>query len=173
MNKPPYPRGQRQLTRRDSLLFGASALALAALGKAGQSDMPGEAPVPSYAKDSEVGSWRQYDAIHAGKGSVNIKRFPFGGDSAPANFIIYEIPPGASEGVHVHYLDDRNELGAFDEYYYVISGQGQMEINGALVAVTAGDHVHTPLDVRHGIENTDPHEHLKVFLTFINRAIKS
>lgn len=173
MNKPPCPRGQRQLTRRDSFLFGASALAFAALGKAGQSDMPGEAQVRGYAKDSEVGAWRRYAAIHAGKGSVNIRRFPFGGDSAPANFIIYEIPPGASEGVHVHHLDDRNRLGAFDEYYYVISGQGLMEINGAPVAVAAGDHVHTPLDVPHGIENTDLHEHLKVFLTFINRAIKA
>jgi mannose-6-phosphate isomerase-like protein (cupin superfamily) len=127
----------------------------------------------AFAKDSESGSMSQYQAIHAGKGSVAIKRFVFDGHPAPANFIVYDIPPGASEGVHVHHLDNRNKEGAFDEYYYIVSGQGQMEIDGTIVNVVAGDHVHTPLDVPHGIENTHTRDNLKVFLTFIDRSPSS
>jgi hypothetical protein len=36
--------------------------------------------------------------------------------------------------------------------------------------VAKGEHVHTPLDVAHGIENTHPTENLRVFLTFIKRG---
>lgn len=110
--------------------------------------------------------------IHQGKGEVRIKRFPFGGAPFPANFIIFDLPPGASEGVHVHHLDDRNREGSFDEYYYVISGHGQMEIDGQIVPVTSGDHIHVPLDVAHGIENTGPVDHLRVLITFIKRGVE-
>jgi mannose-6-phosphate isomerase-like protein (cupin superfamily) len=127
----------------------------------------------AFSKDTETGAMKSYDAIHGGKGSVGVKRFPFEGNPSPANFIIYDIPPGASEGVHVHHLDNRNNEGPYDEYYYIISGQGQMKIDGKDVPVVAGDHVHTPLDVSHGIENTHPEEHLKVFLTFITRTASS
>ena len=108
--------------------------------------------------------------IHNGKGKGRARLFRFEGASAPAYFLIYDLPPGASEGVHVHFLDDRNKEGSFDEYYYVISGQGQMEIDGEIVAVAKGDHVHTPLEVAHGVENTHPTENLRVFLTFIKRG---
>ena len=108
--------------------------------------------------------------IHHGKGKGKARLFRFDDAPAPANFLIYELPPGASEGVHVHYLDDRNQLGSFDEYYYIISGQGQMEIDGEVVPVQKGDHVHTPLEVAHGVENTHPTENLRVFLTFIQRG---
>ncbi len=174
MKKPADRRSARLMTRRDTVLLGAAsayATMFAGVAKAAPSAAAAD-PKPGYAKDSEAGAMRTYDAIHAGKGSVNIKRFPFDGHSAPANFIIYDIPPGTSEGVHVHHLDDRNREGAFDEYYYIVSGQGQMELDGKIVPVAAGDHVHTPLDVAHGIENTHPREHLKVFLTFIDRAIR-
>ena len=174
MKKPADRRGAGQITRRETVLLGASACAALFAGAAKGANSSATAdPKPAYAKDSETGAMRKYDAIHAGKGSVNIKRFPFDGHSAPANFIIYDIPPGASEGVHVHHLDDRNKEGAFDEYYYIVSGQGQMELDGKIVVVAAGDHVHTPLDVAHGIENTHAQEHLKVFLTFIDRAGKA
>jgi mannose-6-phosphate isomerase-like protein (cupin superfamily) len=45
-----------------------------------------------------------------------------------------------------------------------------MEIDGKIVAVAKGDHVHTPLEVAHGVENTHPTENLRVFLTFIKRG---
>ncbi|HEX3845992.1 MAG TPA: cupin domain-containing protein, partial [Steroidobacteraceae bacterium] len=134
------------------------------------SEAPGSPPALGFAKDTDSGALKQFAAIHQGKGSVGIKRFMFEGHPAPANFIIYDIPPGASEGVHVHHLDNRNNEGPFDEYYYIVGGQGQMQIDGQIVPVSTGDHVHTPLDVSHGIENTHPTEHLKIFLTFITRS---
>lgn len=123
-----------------------------------------------YSKDTEAEGMREYRGIHEGKGAGNVKFFGFDGAPAPANFLIYDLPPGASEGVHTHFLDNRNQQGSFDEYYYIVSGQGQMEINGEIVQVSQGDHVHTPLEVAHGIENTHPTQKLKVFLTFIKRG---
>ncbi len=70
----------------------------------------------------------------------------------PALFLQYDLPPGTSEGVHLH--DVGRPEGAWDEYYYVVSGAGRMNIDGHDVAVRAGDYVHTPLGVSHGIENT-------------------
>ena len=109
-----------------------------------------------------------YDNVHKGKGKIGVRFFPFDGASLPARFLTYDIPPGASEGVHVHRLGDTVE-GAYDEYYYVVSGSGRMEIDGKLVPIVAGDHVHTPLGVAHGVENTSQTEMLKIFLTFIVR----
>jgi len=127
------------------------------------------APKTSYTKDSEAAGMVEITGIHAGKGKGKIKFFRFDGAPAPAHFIIYDLPPGASEGVHVHFLDDRNKEGPFDEYYYIVSGRGQMQIDDEIVTVAQGDHVHTPLEVAHGIENTHPTENLRVFLTFIRR----
>jgi mannose-6-phosphate isomerase-like protein (cupin superfamily) len=44
-----------------------------------------------------------------------------------------------------------------------------MLIDGKSVAVNAGDHIHTPLGVSHGISNSASKENLRVFLTFIAR----
>lgn len=112
---------------------------------------------------------RAYHRIHEGLGSIRVRMFDFAGAPAPANFLIYDIPPGASEGVHLHNLTDP-KLGAFDEYYYILEGRGRMMIAGEPVVVGAGDHVHTPLDVPHGIENIDGKRRLKVFLTYVDRS---
>ncbi len=45
-----------------------------------------------------------------------------------------------------------------------------MEIDGEIVPVMSGDHVHTPLGVAHGIRNTQTDQNLRVFLTFITRT---
>jgi quercetin dioxygenase-like cupin family protein len=148
-----------------------SQKALAALGSASTGgDSPGTGPEPTFTKDSEAHGMVEIAGIHGGKGTGKAKWFRFNGTAAPANFLIYDLPPGASEGLHTHFLDDRNHEGSFDEYYYVVSGTGQMEINGEIVAVAEGDHVHTPLEVPHGVENTHPTENLRVFLTFIKRG---
>lgn len=148
-----------------------SQKALAAMGaeSAGAASLAAN-PKETFTKDSEVGGMVEITGIHNGKGKVKTKFFRFDGAPAPAHFIIYDLPPGASEGVHVHFLDNRNGEGSFDEYYYFISGQGQMEIGGEIVAVAKGDHIHTPLEVAHGVENRHPTEHLRVFLTFIKRG---
>ncbi len=124
----------------------------------------------TFTKDSESQGMAEITGIHEGKGTGKAKWFRFNDAPAPASFMIYDLPPGASEGVHTHFLDDRNEQGSYDEYYYFISGQGQMEIDDVIVPVAKGDHVHTPLEVAHGVENTHPTENLRVFLTFIKRG---
>jgi quercetin dioxygenase-like cupin family protein len=148
-----------------------SQKALAAMGAQAMSTAPSGAPAKTtFTKDSETHGVVEYTGIHDGKGKGKMKFFRFDGTPAPAHFLIYDLPPGASEGVHTHFLDNRNDEGSFDEYYYVISGQGQMEIDGTIVPVAQGEHVHTPLGVAHGVENTHPSENLRVFLTFIKRG---
>lgn len=107
-------------------------------------------------------------SIHEGKGLSGFKYYRFDGAALPASFVTYDLPPGASEGVHTHLLDDPVE-GSFDEFYYIVSGSGQMEIGDEIVPVTAGDHVFTPIGTPHGIENTAKNQNLKVFLTFVFR----
>ena len=167
-----------KLSRRSALAAAGACFAmlsqkaLAAMGTESASAAASIAvnPKATFTKDSEANGMIEITGIHAGKGTGKAKFFGFDGAPAPAHFIIYDLPPGASEGVHVHFLDDRNQQGSFDEYYYFISGQGQMEIDGAVVAVAKGDHIHTPLEVAHGVENTHPTENLRVFLTFIKRG---
>lgn len=158
------------ISRRESLLLGACGLASARLGQTQSMDTSRPwVRSTKFVKDAEHDGMRSYERVHEGKGSTGVKYFPFDHAPAPANFMIYDFPPGASEGVHVHRLGDA-QLGSYDEYYYVVSGSGRMEIDGQIVPVKAGDHVFTPLDVHHGIENTSANENLKIFLTYIERA---
>lgn len=106
--------------------------------------------------------------VHDGKGSIDVKFFRFEQRAEPALLLIYDIPPGASEGVHTHRPGDKIE-GSFDEFYYVIEGEGIMQIEGQLLSIAQGDHVFTPNGVAHGVENT-ARNHLKIFLTAIRRG---
>src|SRR3546814_6605304 len=47
-----------------------------------------------------------FQAVHEGLGSIDVRLFDFGGAPAPADFLIYDIPVGASEGVPLHNLTD-------------------------------------------------------------------
>ncbi len=62
------------------------------------------------------------------------------------NFIHYDIlKPGVSVGVHEHHNDE--------EYYYVLSGQGLMIVDGKEVGVEEGDIVGVFPGGFHGITN--------------------
>ncbi len=166
---------QLKLSRRAAMGAGVcfamlSQRMLAGSADSAAADSPGAVRKATFTKDSAATGMVEIAGIHEGKGTVNTKFFRFDGAPWPAHFIIYDLPPGASEGVHTHYLDDHNKQGSFDEYYYIVSGHGQMEIDGEIIAVAPGDHVHTPLEVAHGVENTHPSENLRVFLTFIKRG---
>ena len=106
-------------------------------------------------------------AMRGGDGAVTIRRFEFGGATLPARFVIYDIPPGASEGVHVHHADNRNGTGNFEEFYYILSGRGMMTLGEQAFAVGPGDYIHAPSGVARGIANADEHDMLRVHLTFI------
>jgi gentisate 1,2-dioxygenase len=111
----------------------------------------------------------RYAGVHEGKGALNIKFF-FRDEGAPkpALLLIYNIPPGASEGVHTHNVGDK-KMGSFDEFYYILAGSGVMEIDGQKVPVAVGDHIFTPNGVSHGIENTSSDADLKVYLVAMTR----
>lgn len=153
----------RKLDRR-------TILTAAAFGAATGPARVVRAQPPTYSLESDRENVRTFQRYHEGLGSLDMRMFDFGRAAAPANFLTYDIPPGASEGVHVHNLTDP-KLGPFDEYYYIIEGRGRMMIDGAPVLVGPGDHVHTPLEVPHGIENIDERQRLKVFLTYIDRSL--
>jgi oxalate decarboxylase/phosphoglucose isomerase-like protein (cupin superfamily) len=109
-----------------------------------------------------------YPSVHDGKGTIDIKAFfRAEGHAKPALLLIYSIPPGASEGVHTHRPGDK-KMGSFDEFYYIIEGRGTMDIAGQRVPVIAGDHVFTPNEVAHGIENTSD-ALLRVYLVAMTR----
>lgn len=132
--------------------------------------MTSAAKSPRYSIEREAdGKLADQAGTYGGKQAIDMYRFDFAGAALPARFVVYELPPGASEGVHVHHRDNRNGHGAFDEFYYIVSGEGVMAIDGQSVPVRAGDHVHAPLEIAHGIENTHPSAPLKVFLTYIER----
>lgn len=154
------------ITRRAVVgMAGLAAPAMALPGNGARALVKGG---DQFSVESDSTDIHDFEHIHHGLGSLGVRLFGFGGAPAPANFLIYDIPPGCSEGVHVHNTADPS-LGAFDEYYYVIDGTGVMPIGDEIVAVSPGDHVHTPMGVRHGIENTGT-AMLRVFLTYINRA---
>lgn len=106
--------------------------------------------------------------IYDGKGAIDI-RFFFreAGQPLPALLMIYNIPPGASEGVHTHRPGDA-QVGSFDEFYYILEGEGEMQIAGETIAVKAGDHIFMPNEVAHGIENTSA-KPLRVYVVAVTR----
>lgn len=123
---------------------------------------------PTWALIREADVAREVTHLYGGEGTISLSHFAFGGAPAPARFVVYDMPPGSSEGVHTHRLGEAAP-GPFDEYYYVIAGEGVMSLAGEAVPLKAGDHVHAPLGVAHGIANTSTTDHLRLFLTFIAR----
>ncbi len=109
-----------------------------------------------------------YAHVHEGKGVIDVRMFfKDEGYPKPALLLIYNIPPGASEGVHTHRPGDQ-KMGSFDEFYYIMEGRGEMEVAGRKFAVKPGDHVFTPNEVAHGIENTS-NALLRVYLVAMIR----
>lgn len=162
----------KDISRRETLGLGAAlGASLAAAGEAGAADMAGAPPQTvdgaGFSLESDLERAVLVNKLHGGEGQVKVRRFAFAGAALPANFVSFDIPPAASEGVHVHGIG--LQTGPYDEYYYVIAGQGRMEVDGQMVEVKAGDHIHAPMGVHHGIANTHDTQNLKVLITFITR----
>jgi mannose-6-phosphate isomerase-like protein (cupin superfamily) len=66
--------------------------------------------------------------------------------SALRVFELCRLPPGTSIGEHLH--DETEEI------YYILSGDGTMDLDGTPREVHAGDAVLTQPMSRHGIRNT-------------------
>ena len=166
--KPP------RMSRRSALATSAATLLATAefFKKAhGMQSIPLASTPPNhpYRNDPDHERVMHYSGIHEGKGAIDVKFFfRDEGSPRPALLLIYNIPPGASEGVHTHNVGDQ-KMGSFDEFYYIMSGRGQMVIDGKQVAVSAGDHIFTPNGVSHGIENTATKGDLRVYLVAMIR----
>ncbi len=109
-----------------------------------------------------------WDNVHDGDGTIRVKIFHFDDAAKPSLLLIYNIPPGGSEGVHTHNVGDE-KMGSYDEFYYILAGEGEMEIADEKLTVSPGDHVYTPNGVAHGIRNTSTEHDLKLFLTAVAR----
>ena len=109
-------------------------------------------------KQSEAADVIDSAAIHEGKGVITRRRFFRDSTRLPVSVEVWELPPGASEGSHIHDGDDELE-----EFYYFIEGQGVMWMNGQELPVRPGDAVMVPPGVDHGFRNTGD-ETLKLLL---------
>jgi quercetin dioxygenase-like cupin family protein len=126
-------------------------------------------PQKTFACENDQRDRQMMPGLRDGRGTVTIRRFEFDGATLPARFVIYDIPPGASEGSHAHYADNRNGTGTFEEFYYILAGRGVMTLGQHIFAVGAGDYIHAPLGVDRGIANADELAVLRVHLTFIGQ----
>ena len=89
-----------------------------------------------------------FEKRFGGKGSVQVKTLLSleGFRGKGRLFAKNIIPPGSSIGFHKHEKDF--------ETYYILSGEGIVDDNGAAKPVKAGDVVYTAPGETHSIENT-------------------
>ncbi len=98
-------------------------------------------------------NWKQHESedaimepgLHEGDGVVTRRRFFRGSSNLPVRIEVWELPPAASEGSHIHEGED-----TLEEFYYFISGKGVMWMDDEEFAVCAGDAVMAPPGIDHG-----------------------
>ncbi len=113
--------------------------------------------------ERETDDVARFERVHRGQGEIGMKYFfDTARRASPATLMMYVLPPGTSEGTHAH-------RGSYDEFYYIVSGRGEMDIAGEKIRVKKGDHVLTPSGVPHGIRNTAARGDLKVYLVVMRR----
>ena len=88
-------------------------------------------------------------ALHEGEGVVTRSRFFHEATRLPVKIEVWELPPGASEGSHVHEGDN-----TLEEFYYFIAGEGVMWMGDDEFTVGPGDAVMAPPGVDHGFRST-------------------
>jgi len=113
---------------------------------------------------------RGWPEMYGAAGPVGVAYYDFGAAPSPAAFVVFDLPPGTGEGAHTHNVGDPPP-GPFDEYYYVMSGEGEMTVEGEPVRLQAGDMLRIPPGVAHGLHNTSSVLPLRVFLCFISKAV--
>jgi oxalate decarboxylase/phosphoglucose isomerase-like protein (cupin superfamily) len=117
-----------------------------------------------YIRVNEAGVSQGITGIYGGTGTISVSRyFRADGVAAPMLLATYRLPPGSSEGLHTHSSVDR-ECGALDEFYFIVSGTGELTIDHSSIIVGAGDYIYVPGGVSRGIANrsldTDLHIHI-------------
>ena len=90
--------------------------------------------------------------LHNGNGSGRVQWHFLDASRLPVAVQTWELPPGASEGMHVH--DPREQ--PLDELYVVLTGSGRMHVDDDTHDITVGDSVLAAAGSRHDLENTGP-----------------
>ena len=101
--------------------------------------------------DNQGDSYKRGEACHGGKGPFLCKDVL--GKIKDKQFIKYFhddiLPPGSSFGDHPHKSDK-----PFEEWYFCLSGEGVMTLDGKDFAMRAGDISACYANGEHGIKNT-------------------
>lgn len=84
---------------------------------------------------------------HDGQGEILTRRVLDHGGGSALNFVDMTIlPPGTTVGLHTHQMDE-------EEHYAILSGRGQMSLDGQLIEVGPGDLIVNRPGGRHGLTN--------------------
>ena len=93
---------------------------------------------------------------HGGEGTISVVDI-FEGFASKMQFFHYTVlPPGTSIGSHKH--------GNDEEFYVVLEGSGEMELDGAKQPVSAGDVIMNKPFGTHGLRNTSTTDELKILV---------
>src|SRR5688572_6693479 len=85
---------------------------------------------------------------HNGTGLIATERVLGGPPATACDFVdLTVVPPGSDIGVHTHGPHD-------EEFYVVISGAGDMHLDGRVFPVGAGDVIRNRPGGTHGLRNT-------------------
>ena len=95
---------------------------------------------------------------HGGAKEIATARVLSGPQDAACDFLdLSIIPPGADIGIHTHGTQE-------EEYYIIVSGLGEMHVDGQTFSVRSGDVIRNRPGGTHGLRNTGEHEILLVVI---------
>lgn len=94
----------------------------------------------------------EYDIAHGGMAPIYFSRCASFSSQFAFNFLDFvKVPVSSSIGVHTHSTDNQ-------ELYVIISGEGQMIVNGRRYQVKKGDVIVNPIGGTHQLINTGQEE---------------
>jgi mannose-6-phosphate isomerase-like protein (cupin superfamily) len=89
---------------------------------------------------------------HEGTGLIETQRVLAGPPATVCDFVDLTIVlPGSTIGLHTHSLHD-------EEFYVVITGSGEMHLDGRTISVGPGDVIRNRPGGTHGLRNAGPEE---------------
>ncbi len=90
--------------------------------------------------------------LHGGNGSIRMQWHFLDSSRLPVAVQTWELPPGASEGMHAH---DPGEQ-PLDELYLVLGGTARMHVDDETYDIATGDGVLAASGTWHDVANTGP-----------------
>jgi mannose-6-phosphate isomerase-like protein (cupin superfamily) len=89
---------------------------------------------------------------HGGTGLIETERVLRGPTATACDFVdLTVVPPGSDIGVHTHGAHD-------EEFYVIISGTGEMHLDGRTFRVGPGDVIRNRPGGTHGLRNIGEHD---------------